>query len=89
MGTPACLSTVPNMPGGVARTSTIALTNATSPFVIALANKGAERALLDDKNLLNGLNVHRGMVTCDAVAQALGYDYVTAVNLLTEFRRSA
>jgi alanine dehydrogenase len=80
---------VANMPGGVARTSTIALTNATLPFAIALANKGVEKALLDDQHLLNGLNVHRGMVTCNAVAQALGYDYVPAVSLFTESRCSA
>ena len=80
---------VANMPGGVARTSTIALTNATLPFAIALANKGAEKALLDDQHLLNGLNVHRGRVTCNAVAQALGYDYVPAVSLFTESRCSA
>ena len=66
---------VANMPGGVARTSTIALTNATLPFVVALANKGAANALWDDKHLLNGLNVHAGKVTHKAVADALGYDF--------------
>ena len=66
---------VANMPGGVARTSTIALTNATLPFVVSLANKGAANALWDDKHLLNGLNVHAGKVTHKAVADALGYDF--------------
>lgn len=66
---------VANMPGGVARTSTIALTNATLPFVVSLANKGAANALWDDKHLLNGLNVHAGKVTHKAVAEALGYDF--------------
>lgn len=67
---------VANMPGGVARTSTMALTNATLPFAVALANKGAKQALLDDQHLLNGLNVHAGKVTYKAVADVLGYDFV-------------
>ena len=66
---------VANMPGGVARTSTMALTNATLPFALALANKGAKKALLDDPHLLNGLNVHKGQVTYKAVADVLSYDY--------------
>ncbi|MBA4286178.1 MAG: alanine dehydrogenase [Xanthomonadaceae bacterium] len=66
---------VANMPGGVARTSTFALTNATMPFTVALADKGYKRALLDDPNLREGLNVHLGRVTFRAVAEALGYDY--------------
>lgn len=63
---------VANMPGGVARTSTMALNNATLPIGLALANKGATQAMLDDKNLLNGLNVHKGLVTYKAVVDALG-----------------
>lgn len=63
---------VANMPGGVARTSTLALNNATLPFTLALANKGAKQALLDDPHLLNGLNLHNGKVTCAAVFEALG-----------------
>ncbi|BBB31120.1 alanine dehydrogenase [Neptunomonas japonica] len=66
---------VANMPGGVARTSTFALTNATLPFVQALANKGYKQALKDDAHLLNGLNVHRGNITYKAVADVLGYAY--------------
>ena len=69
---------VANMPGGVARTSTFALTNATLPFAVQLANKGATQALLDDEHLLNGLNVHAGKVTYRAVAEALGYEYAPA-----------
>ncbi|MBP3985906.1 alanine dehydrogenase [Pseudoxanthomonas helianthi] len=69
---------VANMPGGVARTSTFALTNATLPFAVQLANKGALQALLDDEHLLNGLNVFDGKVTYRAVAEALGYEYVPA-----------
>jgi alanine dehydrogenase len=64
---------VANMPGGVARTSTFALTNATLPYVLNLANKGYQKALQDDIHLRHGLNIHRGHVTYSAVAQALGY----------------
>ncbi|UTA49429.1 alanine dehydrogenase [Simiduia sp. 21SJ11W-1] len=67
---------VANMPGGVARTSTIALTNATLPFAVALANKGAKQAVLDDAHLMNGLNVHAGKITYKAVADVLGYAFV-------------
>lgn len=63
---------VANMPGGVARTSTMALNNATLPFGLALANKGPKQAMLENPHLLNGLNVHRGMVTYQAVVDALG-----------------
>ena len=67
---------VANMPGGVPRTSTFALNNATLPFVLALANKGWQKALADDRHLKNGLNVAFGKVTCKPVAEALGYKYV-------------
>jgi alanine dehydrogenase len=63
---------VANMPGGVARTSTMALNNATLSFGLALANKGPKQAMLDDPHLLNGLNVHNGIVTYKAVVDALG-----------------
>jgi alanine dehydrogenase len=66
---------VANMPGAVARTSTYALNNATLPHVLALAGKGWRRALLEDQNLRNGLNVWHGRVTCRPVAASLGYDY--------------
>jgi alanine dehydrogenase len=67
---------VANMPGGVPRTSTFALNNATLPFVLALANKGWQKALTDDRHLRNGLNIAFGKVTCKPVADALGYKYV-------------
>jgi alanine dehydrogenase len=70
---------VANMPGGVARTSTLALTNATLPFVIELANKGYRRAVEENKHLRNGLNIHRGAVTYEAVAHALGYAYAASI----------
>lgn len=63
---------VANMPGGVARTSTMALNNATLSFGLAIANKGPIQAMLEDPHLLNGLNVHKGIVTYKAVADALG-----------------
>ena len=69
---------VANMPGGVARTSTMALTNATMPFAITLANKGAKKALLEDEHLRAGLNVIDGKVTYKPVADVLGYEYVEA-----------
>ena len=67
---------VANMPGAVPRTSTLALNNATLPFILALADKGYRRALLEDRNLMAGLNVYRGRITHSAVAEALGRDYV-------------
>lgn len=73
---------VANMPGAVARTSTIALNNATLPFTLNLANKGYRQALLDDPHLGNGLNVHEGQLTCQAVAQALGLEYTPAARAL-------
>ncbi len=73
---------VANMPGAVARTSTFALNNVTLPFTLALADKGYAQALRDDPHLMNGLNVHRGKVTYQAVAEALGVDYVPAAEAI-------
>jgi alanine dehydrogenase len=73
---------VANMPGGVARTSTFALNNATIGHAIALANKGWKAAMKDDVHLRRGLNVCQGKVTYEAVAQALGYPYVPAETVL-------
>ncbi len=82
---------VANMPGGVARTATMALTNATLPFALELANKGVGSALRENVHLRNGLNVHAGMVTYQAVAEALDYDYVEAQVALAaqELKKSA
>jgi alanine dehydrogenase len=66
---------VANMPGGVPRTSTYALNNVTLPHIIALANKGYQQALKDDRWLRDGLNVHKGKITQREVAHDLGYDY--------------
>jgi len=73
---------VANMPGGVARTSTQALTNATLEHAVAIANKGVRQALLHDHNLRNGLNICGGSVTCEAVAGELGHPYVAAEKAL-------
>ena len=66
---------VTNMPGAVARTSTFALSNMTTPCVIALADKGVRRALAEDEHLRNGHNVHDGRLTYRAVADALKLRY--------------
>ena len=76
---------VSNMPGSVARTSTFALTNATCPYVVELANLGYEEAMYRDIHLMRGLNVFKGKVTNKAVSDALGlqyFPYETAGNTL-------
>ena len=67
---------VANMPGGVPRTSTIALNKVTLPYLVKLANRGYQKALSEDKNFLAGLNVHKGHVTYKAVADVFGHEYV-------------
>ena len=66
---------VANMPGAVPRTSTYALNNATLPFVLKIAALGYKEALSQDQHLRNGLNVHKGEITCKEVADDLGYEY--------------
>lgn len=73
---------VANMPGGVPRTSTFALNNATLPFILQLADHGARAALQADAHLLAGLNIAHGKVTNPEVAQALGYGFTPANTLL-------
>ena len=73
---------VTNMPGAVARTSTLALGNATLPFVLALADKGWAAALAEDGHLRAGLNIHQGRVTHAAVAHDLGLPLVAAADVL-------
>ena len=73
---------VANMPGAVARTSTLALGNATMPFMLALADKGWKRACAEDAHLLAGLNVHAGQLTYAAVGEALGIASVDARSLV-------
>ena len=73
---------VANIPGGVPRTSTLALNKATLPFLSKLANKGYEKALKEDKNFLAGLNIYKGNVTYKAVADVFGQKYVSPNELL-------
>jgi alanine dehydrogenase len=72
---------VANMPGAVARTSTFALTNATLPFAVELANRGWKKALSRDPHLQDGLNVHDGKLTCKPVAEALKLQYTPTETL--------
>lgn len=73
---------VANMPGAVPQTSTYALNNATLPFAISLANNGWQEAMRRDAHLLNGLNVHDGKLTYQAVAQAQGLDFTDPASLI-------
>jgi alanine dehydrogenase len=70
------------MPGAVARTSTVALNNATLPFVLAIADHGWQRALSEDPHLRDGLNICRGQVTYPAVARDLGLPLALAEKAL-------
>ncbi len=74
---------VTNMPGAVARSSTFALNNATLPFIIRLADLGITQALLQDSHLMNGLNVHNGILTSRAVSTALSMQYQPAKEILS------
>ncbi len=74
---------VTNMPGAVARTSTMALSNATLPFVLALANKGPVPAMREDPHLRNGLNVFHGKITHPGVAAALGLSFTQPAEAIT------
>jgi alanine dehydrogenase len=74
---------VANMPGGVPRTSTFALTNATFPYVLQLATKGWKRALADNAALLKGLNIVDGHVTYPGVAEAFGLPYENAAGFIS------
>lgn len=74
---------VPNIPGAVARTSTLALTNVTLPYALALANKGYVQAVQDDPALAKGVNVLGGHVTYKAVAEALDLPYTPLTEILS------
>ncbi|EJL7013786.1 alanine dehydrogenase [Vibrio cholerae] len=76
---------VANMPGAVARTSTFALNNATLPYIVKLANKGYQKALLEDAGFLKGLNVIHGKVTYKEVAENFGLDYVDPAKAIAMF----
>jgi alanine dehydrogenase len=66
---------VANMPGAVPKTSTLALTNATLPYAIKIANKGWKRAFKENTEIRSGANIVRGKVTCKGVADAFGMEY--------------
>jgi alanine dehydrogenase len=63
------------MPGAVARTSTLALNNATLPYIVSLADLGWQEAIQRDPHLANGLNIHAGKITSEEVAVALGREF--------------
>ena len=73
---------VANMPGGVPRTSTMALNKATLPLLVKLADEGYKKTLLENKNYLSGLNIYKGHITYKGVSDALKLDYFKAESLL-------
>lgn len=73
---------VANMPGAVPKTSTLALTNATLPYAVEIANKGWKKAMRDNPDIRLGANVVRGKVTCKGVAEAFDLEYTPAESLL-------
>ena len=73
---------VANMPGAVPRTSTLALTNSTLPYALALAGKGAEQAILDDPHLREGVNTYQGNITCAPVAESQNLPHKDVMTLL-------
>jgi len=73
---------VANMPGGLPRTSTLALTNATFPYLLQLANKGWQQALRDSLPLRQGLNIVDGKISYRAVADSFGLSYSAAESFL-------
>ncbi|MCL6604040.1 MAG: alanine dehydrogenase [Paenibacillus sp.] len=75
---------VANMPGAVAKTSTIALTNVTIPYALQIANKGVIKAIEENAGLKSGVNVAYGKITCEAVAEALGEEYYTVEQALEQ-----
>ena len=79
---------VANMPGAVPRTSTFALTNATLPYALALASKGFERAIAEDKGLREGVNTYAGKLTYEAVATSQNLEY-TPLDTLIDGGKSA
>ncbi|WP_010283197.1 alanine dehydrogenase [Bacillus timonensis] len=70
---------VGNMPGAVPRTSTIALTNVTVPYILQIANKGYERAFAENSSLQKGLNIIAGKIVCEGVAKAHNLPYVASI----------
>ncbi len=75
---------VANMPGGVPRTSTMALNKATLPLLIKLADKGYRQTLSENKNYLSGLNIHKGKITFKGVADAFNFEYTPPEKAILE-----
>jgi alanine dehydrogenase len=73
---------VANMPGAVAKTSTMALTNATLPYAVQIANKGWKKAMQENKEVRLGANVVAGKITCKGVSDAFGLEYTRIDGLL-------
>ena len=73
---------VPNMPGAVPQTSTLALTNATMPYALDIANHGLEDALRHNEALARGVNTYQGLITHKGVAESLGFEYSDLTTLL-------
>ena len=73
---------VANMPGGVPRTSTMALNKATLPLLIKIADQGYKKTLLENKNYLAGLNVYKGHITCRGVSETFNLEYTSAETIL-------
>jgi alanine dehydrogenase len=73
---------VANMPGAVAKTSTLALTNATLPYAVEIANKGWKKAMKENPEIKLGANVIKGKVTCKGVADAFGLEFTPIDSLL-------
>jgi alanine dehydrogenase len=70
------------MPGAVARTGTLALTNTTLPFGLELAGKGLERAIRENEHLRRGVNTYKGACTYEGVAEAFGLEYSDVTGLI-------
>jgi alanine dehydrogenase len=73
---------ITNMSGAVKQTSTFTLTNATLPYTLKLADQSWKEALSSDSGFLEDLNVHKGKVTCDAIAETVGMDYTPREDVL-------
>ena len=73
-----------NMPGGVPRTSTMALNKATLPLLLKLADQGYKKTLMENKNYLAGLNLYRGNITLKGVSDAFDLKYTPASDLLKD-----
>ncbi len=75
---------VANMPGGVPRTSTMALNKATLPLLVEIADHGYKKTLMKNKNFLSGLNVYKGKITCKGVSEAFNLEFTSAEKALLD-----